>query len=292
MIPLNLTNLFRQASRFVYTHPKISIIIGIFVLIFIISLIFYFLESNKKVVNVKQKTINLLTITSLGLLITFFIVFKRNDRNANDLENLNMTNTDYVFGIDLSHYQGNINWKKFEQTHHPIQFIFIRATMGTNSKDRKFEEYWNHLKNTNYIIGVYHYYRPNQDPVAQFENFKNQVRLSEGNLIPVLDIEKQSIHGNKKLVEGLKKWLELAEEHFGVKPIIYTGHKFYTSYLQRDFNDYPLWVASYSRKTESLHLRWDFHQFTDKVRIKGIDYPVDGNNFRGSLSNLKSTFCF
>ena len=82
-------------------------------------------------------------------------------------------------------------------------------------------------------------------------------------------------------------WLKLAEEHYGVKPIIYTGLKFYNDYLKGHVDEYQLWIASYSKDSRLDEIQWTFHQFSDELRVKGIKGPVDGNNFKGDLEGLK-----
>lgn len=201
-------------------------------------------------------------------------------------ENPSITNSKYVFGIDVSHYQGHIDWKKVRTSHHPIEYVFVRATMGTTGRDRQFSTNWKKAKQHNYIRGAYHYYRPNENSTAQFENFKSVVRLSKGDIVPVLDIEKESRFGRENLRQGVLNWLELAEEEYGVKPIIYTGLHFYKHVLKGHVDDYPLWIAAYSGKHRVAGQRWTFHQFTEEVRVKGIKGNVDGNDFNGTLSDL------
>jgi GH25 family lysozyme M1 (1,4-beta-N-acetylmuramidase) len=41
---------------------------------------------------------------------------------------------DVMFGIDVSSFQGNINWSKVKKSKHPIEFVIVRATMGTTGR--------------------------------------------------------------------------------------------------------------------------------------------------------------
>ena len=195
---------------------------------------------------------------------------------------------DYVFGIDVSKYQGEIDWSQVG-SHHPIDFVFIRATMGSNGKDAFFKRNWKGAQEEGFIRGAYHYYRPNENSTQQFENFSSTVRLDSGDFVPVLDIEKDSDYGRDNLRMGILNWLALAEEEYGVKPIIYTGLTFYEHVLQGYVDDYPLWIAAYSGKDRLAGIPWTFHQFSDNVRVNGItENRVDGNDFYGSLSELDS----
>ena len=203
-------------------------------------------------------------------------------------ENVFVSSSSYIFGIDISHYQGRIDWDEVRTSHHPIEYVFIRSTMGSNGEDKEFERNWNGAKKQGYLRGAYHYYRPNEPGKDQFENFKNSVELEKGDLPPVLDVEKQSSMGNNYLVGEVKKWLRAAEEYYGIKPIIYTGHTFYKHFLEGKIDGYPLWIANYNPNSKRKLQKddWTFHQFTEKVRVKGIKATVDGNDFDGTIEDL------
>ncbi len=194
---------------------------------------------------------------------------------------------DQTFGIDVSHYQAKINWDAVAKSDHPIKFVFLRATMGVDGLDDRFEENWEESREHGFVRGAYHYFRPAEDGESQFRNFVDVVDLEAGDLSPVLDIEVMSRRGPEHLRAELKRWLELAKAHYGVPPIIYTGYNFYYTNLDGYFDEYPLWVAHYSDIPDTTQLAWRFHQFTDKVRVKGILSRVDGNNFRGSLREME-----
>ena len=68
--------------------------------------------------------------------------------------------------------------------------------------------------------------------------------------------------------------------------MIYTGIFFYQDHLNGYIKGYPLWIASYSGKSKLRGINWDFYQFTEKVRVKGIRSFVDGNDFKGEYSEL------
>ena len=105
-------------------------------------------------------------------------VSKHTPRLAIDTpENTAISNTEHTFGIDISHYQGKINWDKVKTSSHPIEYVFVRATMGKNRKDSKFLENWKNAQKHNYVRGAYHYYRPSENSTKQFNNFKSVVKI-------------------------------------------------------------------------------------------------------------------
>lgn len=194
----------------------------------------------------------------------------------------------YTFGIDVSHYQETIRWEEVQQSHHPIAFVFARATMGVDGRDSEFARNWEGAQRAGLLRGAYHYYRPNENSTAQFENFKQVVRLDSGDLPPVLDVEAMSMHGRDNLRKGVRNWVTLCEAHYGVKPIIYSGRTFYLKNLVGAVDGCPLWIAAYSGKHRVSDIDWMFHQFTERVRVRGIRGNVDGNDFYGTLEELRA----
>jgi len=209
-----------------------------------------------------------------------------NYKNANK-ENLKLSKSDtYAFGIDISHYNGLIDWEDLNLSQHPIKYMIFRATMGKDGVDKHFNKNWENAKKHHYLRGAYHYYRPSESSTQQFENFASVVTLNGGDVIPVLDIEEQSPYGEANLRVGILNWLKLAEAKYGAKPIIYTGLSYYNDFLKGHVDDFPLWIASYSDNSKLKTIDWKFHQFSEKMVVNGIESLVDGNYFNGSLEDL------
>jgi lysozyme len=143
-------------------------------------------------------------------------------------------------------------------------------------------------KKNNFIRGAYHYYRPNENSIEQADNFIKTVKLKIGDLPPVLDIEKlpenQSIDSLKV---GLRRWLKKVDQHYKVKPIIYTGERYYNDFLKDEFSEYTFWVANYNFFVENIENDWQFWQFTEKARINGINENVDLNIYNGTPKMLE-----
>jgi lysozyme len=195
-----------------------------------------------------------------------------------------------IFGIDVSQYQGTIDWENLEaiEEQFEIKFVVVRATAGSKKVDRNFKKNWRNLSSTVYIQGAYHYYRPDENSTDQANNFIKNVKLRKGHLPPILDIEKMPKgQSMEKLKEGLQNWLTLVEKQYGVKPIIYTGEKYFEDFLQDDFPNYKFWIANYNpwkEKIEDNYLMW---QFTEKAQLHGINELVDVNVFNGNVADLK-----
>lgn len=200
---------------------------------------------------------------------------------------------DKTFGIDMSHYQKkeDINWDSLSVGNRsiPIKFVILRATMGNKSADKNFDHFWETAKKHELIRGAYHFYRADEDPIFQANNFLDNVKLEEGDLPPILDIEKiPRRKSNEKLIEDVKIWCKIVEEKYGKKPIIYTYYHYYKDFLKGNFDDFPLWLANYNDVPQpSPNDDWQIWQFTENGIVYGINTKVDINVFNGNLWSLK-----
>ena len=86
---------------------------------------------------------------------------------------------------------------------------------------------------------------------------------------------------------GLQRWLDRVEEHYKVKPIIYSGERYYEDFLKNDFSEYSFWVANYNFFVENIKDDWLLWQFTEKAVVNGIEGKVDLNIFNGTPVMLK-----
>ncbi|NGY37473.1 glycoside hydrolase family 25 protein [Flavobacterium sp. XN-5] len=214
------------------------------------------------------------------------------DKRISDVRNYQVLDNHLgkAVGIDVSEYQGRIKWADVDtiESKYPLRFVFIRATVGKDRLDKKFEKNWLGAKENKLIRGAYHYYRPNENSIEQAELFIKTVSLGKGDLPPVLDIEKlpenQSV---ERLKIGLKRWLKRVEDHYKVKPIIYTGESYYDDFLKEEFSDYLFWIANYNFYRESMEEDWLFWQFTEKAGVPGIKGNVDVNIYNGDLQQLQ-----
>lgn len=245
--------------------------------------------------------ITLLVLVSLGSIYLVYNTWKKlhhtpyfankpaSEQEALKFDYIFKTQAEGILGIDISHYQGKINWNILELQikDRPVEFFVFRATMG-DDQDKLFKEYWQALDTAKIARGAYHYYRPNENSTKQAENFINTVKLKPGDLRPILDIERNStIQSQARLREGIKNWLNIVENHYGVKPILYTGDTFNQHVLLGNgFEDYPLWVANYNPIQEPESDYWVIWQFSEKGKMKGISEDVDLNILRGGKTTL------
>ncbi|HEX8563091.1 MAG TPA: GH25 family lysozyme [Flavobacterium sp.] len=214
------------------------------------------------------------------------------DKRLADLRNIQVLvrHDGMAVGFDVSEYQGIIDWPQADSIDvYPFEYVFIRATAGKDRTDARFKQNWTSAGKQKLLRGAYHYYRPNENSIEQAQHFINTVALKDGDLPPVLDIEQlpetQSVDSLKV---GLRRWLNKVENHYKVKPIIYSGEKYYDDFLKEEFSEYTFWIANYNFFVDEIDEDWLFWQFTEKGSVPGIAGDVDINIFNGSFSELKT----
>jgi len=198
-----------------------------------------------------------------------------------------------VYGIDVSHHQGDINWKKVKSmvsNDRRVSFAFIKATEGITRQDKHFSKNWKESRSAGIIRGAYHFYYPSRDARKQADNFIKQVKLEPGDLPPVVDIEHSNGKSKKQICEGLKTFMDILEKHYNTSPVLYTNISFYYTYLADDFRNYTVWISGYhgeDRFKEKFTEAWHFWQYSENGRIDGIKGEVDCNVFKGSEEDME-----
>lgn len=218
---------------------------------------------------------------------------KNDEKETARIDKIITEYNDKTFGFDISHYQKkeDIKWDSLTIANDGIKldFVVMRATMGNRKKDKHFDDFWETSKKNELIRGAYHFYRADEDPVMQANNYLESVILESGDLRPVLDIERVPRRKSReKFIEDLKVWLKIVEDKYGEKPIIYTYYYYYKDHLKGEFDDYPLWLANYNDvMVPSPDDDWKLWQFTEKGIVKGINTKVDLNIYNGNLWSFK-----
>ena len=198
-----------------------------------------------------------------------------------------------IRGLDVSHYQKNIDWpklKRFKIQNSPISFVFIKATEGKDGVDPTFENNFLKAKESGIIRGAYHFFTTQSSGYEQAMHFCNNVELENDDLPPVLDIEvDMEMAGNEeKTLNEIINWLTIVENYYRIKPILYASYRFKTKYLNAPiFDHYPYWVAHYYVDSLEYDGNWSFWQHTDAGHVDGIDGYVDIDLFNGNADCLK-----
>lgn len=197
-----------------------------------------------------------------------------------------------VWGVDVSAYQGNVDWRELRRQ--GVEFAFIKATEGSGMVDRCFAKNWENAQAAGVPAGAYHFFSYDSPGETQAENFMAQVPVTPGELPPVVDIEfygdkAQNPPDRETVREILDPLLERLESHYGQKPVLYVTYRTYKLYIQGEYEDYPLWVTR--PLLAPLDKDWTFWQYSHSARLSGYqgkEERIDLNVFRGSLEELKA----
>lgn len=198
----------------------------------------------------------------------------------------------HIHGIDISHYQGEVFWDAIGDNS-KMAYVYIKATEGGDRIDDMYEQNIRMAHDNGLKVGSYHFFRPATPLRVQLSNFMTQCRPSEQDLIPMIDIESKGKLSMDSFCDSVTVFLQMIEDAYGQKPLVYTGLNFYNCYLSGILDDYPLMIAVYNEayepELEDGHdiMMW---QYTGKGRIHGISGYVDKSRFMGRHSMREIRF--
>lgn len=190
--------------------------------------------------------------------------------------------SEYFKGIDVSKWQGDINWKKVSAS--GIDFAMIRSSFGSTDVDIKLKQNVNGCEKYGIPYGFYHYTYAKSVSEAKKEArfFLKTIRKYSPEYPIVLDIEESFYNSmsRKEVTNIITAFMEELE-NAGYFAMIYSGAKFLTdnTYIEQ-LTAYDIWVACWGDE-ERLISNYDYHygmwQYSSTGKVKGIDGEVDLN---------------
>lgn len=183
-------------------------------------------------------------------------------------------------GIDVSHYQGRIDWRAVKATG-KVLYAYVKATESTGLQDDTYAYNIREAHNAGIPVGCYHFFSPTTDGEAQLKNFINTVSLEGQDLVPMVDIELRGKSTLPQFIQRLRTFINGLEKHYKVKPILYTSVNFYNKYLAGHFDDYVYMIARYAEEIPQpdAGCRFGLWQYSATGRINGIHGSVDCSCF-------------
>ena len=200
-----------------------------------------------------------------------------------------------VHGIDVSKYQGAIDWEAARKG--GVAFAYIKATEGGDRLDDAFLANWQGARKAGVPRGAYHFWyfcRPAAEQVAWF---KSHVPVDRAALPPVIDMEWNpdsptcTLRPPKdEVLREMRVALDELERHYGKRPVIYVSVDFHRDRLVDELSDYPFWVRSVAGPPTAKYARrkWIFWQHTETGSVPGVAGKVDRNVFAGSPAEWKT----
>ncbi|WP_068616470.1 glycoside hydrolase family 25 protein [Paenibacillus tuaregi] len=201
-------------------------------------------------------------------------------------------------GIDVSHYQGVIDWNKVKAS--GITFAFMKASEGKSYRDKRFLENVKGAAASGLLTGPYHFLnaRTPEEAGVEARNFAAAIQAAGGPgcfaLPPVLDYENNPGGLDDEQITGIAlAFLREIEQLTGRRPMLYTGNSFAAKFGPA-LSGYKLWIARYSSSKVPSDVpawtRWHFWQTSSKGSVPGIQGNVDLNVYAGTVQELKNEF--
>ncbi|MBQ7041531.1 MAG: hypothetical protein IJN66_02330 [Muribaculaceae bacterium] len=185
-----------------------------------------------------------------------------------------------ISGIDISAHNGDIDFIKIAQS--GIDFVFIKATEGATFKDPRFHSNYNKALKSGLKVGAYHFFRFNTDGYLQALNILHSLKGKHLDLPIAIDIEEYTNDRNtptEYIISQISTLINTFKNN-NLPFIFYTNKNGYTRFIKGNFDEYPLWICSFSNPPISE--KWQFWQYSHKGTIKGVFGNIDLNTYNGT----------
>lgn len=199
-----------------------------------------------------------------------------------------------VHGVDVSRWQGEIDWPKLRSQ--GANFAFIKATDGGDHLDPMFMKNWTGAAAAGIRRGAYHFFYWCRPASEQADWFIRNVPKVAGALPPVIDVEWNGESRCRKrpspaqVREKMQVFMDRLERHYGQRPIIYTAPDFYADNLKGAFTDYPFWLRAVAQHPSRVYpgRKWVFWQYSGSGLSHGVKGNIDLNVFNGTEAQWRN----
>ncbi len=209
-------------------------------------------------------------------------------------------------GIDVSRWQGSINWTSVRNS--GVRYAFAQATRGMTSPNDNFVANMNNGKSAGVYMAAYHFAFPAETtPEVQADYFWSlagpHIKADGKSLMPLLDMEAWTGHmGATSYTDWANKWCnrviaKAAAQGVTVKPIIYSSACFMCNF-DGGISQWGAFIANYNGQSSSTGNPWSacsscnhwgtwhFWQYTDAGSVPGVSGACDKDVFNGSVTTL------
>lgn len=199
---------------------------------------------------------------------------------------------DTLWGVDVSHYQGKIDFDELEEGAH---FVILRASIGSNGKcDQRFYGNYARAAKSHLLLGFYHFFYFDRDGDLQAKIFLDATNGKRNNFPLIIDFEESKVVNNPKemnidsSVYNLRNMVDYLQSQ-GKDVMIYSNRHCYAKYkIASNFPGVKLWVADYN----AMFVTEDFpdcyiQQYACDGSVYGISADVDLNVIVDSKKIIK-----
>ncbi len=203
-----------------------------------------------------------------------------------------------VIGVDVSAYQGTINWETIENQ--GIYFAYIKATEGNDYKDSEFDNNWNNINSTTLLKGAYLFYDFGKDGNSMADFFIKTVPVEARTLPPAIDVEltgeaTTKLPNKDSVLKNVNKIIKKFKDTYHQNPLIYTNIKTYDTYFKGSHLDnVDFWICDISNDNPEIDIKdWKFWQFSWRGMLNGIDSDqkfIDLDVYNGNLKDFYNEY--
>lgn len=204
-----------------------------------------------------------------------------------------------IYGIDVSKYQGQINWSDVKSggiitVQKPVSFVLVKASDDVGEIDPRFDSNLCGARDTATVTGLYHFVRSDLVDYRHSVEFIYGVIKSRGGLLDGELICPDFERGIGDQWSYCWNWIRYCYEVFGFWPLPYSAHWWGSQHYfegHPETGDLSVWWALYGRIKPPCPMGFKqvaIWQFTDKGQVHGIKAPVDLDCSDLSLEELRN----
>jgi lysozyme len=198
-----------------------------------------------------------------------------------------------VRGVDVSSYQGRIDWAVIAGQ--GVDFAWIKSTEGSGSEDPAFARNWEDARRTDLVVGAYHFLSFDSPGETQADNVIATVPREPGTLGVAVDVELYGRYRDRppsraRVRAILDPLLARLEEHYGRPPVLYVTAPVYRDVIQGAYAENPIWISSIVLPPHLADRRWTMWQHSHTGRLDGYDGvepSIDLDVLDGDLDRLR-----
>ena len=177
-------------------------------------------------------------------------------------------------GIDISYHDGEIDFSKICKN---VDFIIMRAGYGIkreDSKEIKFDIYYEEAKKNNIPIGTYWYCyaKTPEGALLEAKTFLDKVKGKQFEFPVYYDVEEKNIldTGKENVNAIIKTFCEELEKN-GYYCGIYTSAYFLNNLISDEIKEkYAIWVAHWGVDKPNYNGKWGVWQYSSDGHLDGI----------------------
>lgn len=199
-----------------------------------------------------------------------------------------------VLGVDVSHHNGDINWKEVKAQ--GIVFAYIKASEGVELTDKNYVDNYTEAKNNGIVPGMYHFFIFKEDGILQAKYFLEKLHYRKGDLPPAVDVEYSSSNKRntekaviKERITELRQFDSViyAKKHF--HPVLYTNKECYEDLIRDKFPNNDLWLCNLSEAPDdNMYPNWVLWQHSHKGKLSGLKSKTDMNVFYSTKEEFRN----